>query len=305
MRKMNMLLFLILFLAGCSQGLSADDPAIPPNPTTGAGQEQEDAYLLLKQADLISKEGNRWLVTAYEKSGDGNPHIAAYMITVNDQTILEKGSGGAAASHDFKIGSQVEVWYTGAIAESYPAQTTAAKVILADDENGRSEAVQAALKEWTEPSMAWAVKDAAFDADAGVWNVEMVKYETIEEPTMVKVDAATGMVIVAENDVFRVFSPKPESEAGPTFTVSGEARVFEAAFSWTLEDGHDILAEGHEMADAGAPEWGRFEFEVNYDKATQENMMLILYVHSAKDGSMENELVIPLKAPEAHIERIQ
>lgn len=308
MRKMNMLLILVLFLAGCGQGNSAENPATPTNPTNGAGQEEEQSALLLERADIVRKDGNRWLVTALGKNSDGDPFIDAYTITVNDKTILENESGEAAAAEDFNVGSRVEVWHTGAIAESYPAQTTAGKLILAEDENGRSAAVQAALLEWTEPSMAWAVKDAEFDADAGVWTVEMVTYESIHEPTVVKVDAATGEIvpeIVAENDAFRVFAPKPESEAGQTFTVSGEARVFEAAFSWILEDGHVILAEGHEMTDAGAPEWGSFEFEVNYDKATQENMMLILYVSSAKDGSMQNELVIPLKAPKEHVERIQ
>ena len=28
--------------------------------------------------------------------------------------------------------------------------------------------------------------------------------------------------------------------------------------SYSLEDGHEILAEGHVMASKGAPEWGKF-----------------------------------------------
>lgn len=102
---------------------------------------------------------------------------------------------------------------------------------------------------------------------------------------------------VAENDAFRVYTPRPDEELGPVFPVEGEARVFEAAFSWHLEDGHTILDEGHVTAEEGAPGWGRFQFEVSYKHASQPNMMLVLYVHSAKDGSIEKQLIIPLKVP--------
>src|SRR5690606_32108736 len=121
----------------------------------------------------------------------------------------------------------------------------------------------------------------------------------------VQVDAESGNVIekpVAENDAFKVFAPEPDTEVGQTFTVRGQARVFEAAFSWTLEDGHSILAEGHEMTDAGAPEWGNFEFDVTFDKATNSTLTLILWVGSAKDGEPEHELMIPLKPQEQLID---
>ena len=102
-----------------------------------------------------------------------------------------------------------------------------------------------------------------------------------------------------ENESFRNISVT-KTGAGQ-YTVKGEARVFEAAFSWTLEDGHNILAEGHGMADQGAPAWGHFRFDVNYEQASQPNLTLILFVHSAKDGSVQQELIVPLQAPEDRI----
>src|SRR6476469_10152800 len=44
--------------------------------------------------------------------------------------------------------------------------------------------------------------------------------------------------------------------AAGKYQVTGKAQVFEAAFSWVVEDGHNELASGHEMTDAGAPAWG-------------------------------------------------
>lgn len=52
----------------------------------------------------------------------------------------------------------------------------------------------------------------------------------------------------------------------------------------------------------GAPAWGRFRFNVSYEKALQPNMILILLIHSAKDGSVEHELIVPLKVPDERID---
>ena len=78
-----------------------------------------------------------------------------------------------------------------------------------------------------------------------------------------------------------------------TFLVKGKAQVFEASFGWVIEDGHDELQKGHQMTDAGAPEWGNFTFTV---EALKENpnstLMLILFESSPKHGSRQSELPI-------------
>jgi len=79
------------------------------------------------------------------------------------------------------------------------------------------------------------------------------------------------------------------------FRVTGEGQIFEAAFSWVVEDGHNELAKGHAMTNAGAPEWGRFDFTVDATKQrTNSTLTLILFESSPKDGSRTFELPIPL-----------
>ncbi|MEO6489207.1 MAG: hypothetical protein ABIO04_04630, partial [Ferruginibacter sp.] len=39
------------------------------------------------------------------------------------------------------------------------------------------------------------------------------------------------------------------------FLIRGEGQIFEAAFSWVVEDGHEELKKGFHMTDAGAPAW--------------------------------------------------
>jgi len=79
------------------------------------------------------------------------------------------------------------------------------------------------------------------------------------------------------------------------FSIKGKAQVFEASFSWVVEDGHDEIKKGHEMTDAGAPEFGNFSFTVDVAKKRKNSTLhLILFEASAKDGSRQYELPILL-----------
>ena len=49
------------------------------------------------------------------------------------------------------------------------------------------------------------------------------------------------------------------------------------------------------MTDAGAPEWGKFEFAISvHKKRKNSTLTLILFESSAMDGSRQHELPITL-----------
>ena len=80
-----------------------------------------------------------------------------------------------------------------------------------------------------------------------------------------------------------------------SFRVKGKGQIFEANFGWVVKDGHQQLEEGHQMTDAGAPEWGQFDFKVQLEKTRPDAaLILILFETSAKDGSRQHELPIVL-----------
>ncbi len=80
-----------------------------------------------------------------------------------------------------------------------------------------------------------------------------------------------------------------------TFLVRGQGQIFEANFGWVVEDGHNELKKGSQMTDAGAPEWGKFEFGINVHKERENSTLtLILFESSPKDGSRQYELPITL-----------
>jgi hypothetical protein len=80
------------------------------------------------------------------------------------------------------------------------------------------------------------------------------------------------------------------------FRVRGQGQIFEANFGWIVEDGHEELYKGNQMTDAGAPEWGNFEFTIDVTKQRENSTLtLILFESSAKDGSRQYELPIALE----------
>ncbi|MDZ4747822.1 MAG: Gmad2 immunoglobulin-like domain-containing protein [Saprospiraceae bacterium] len=80
------------------------------------------------------------------------------------------------------------------------------------------------------------------------------------------------------------------------FRVQGQAQIFEASFNWVVEDGHNELKTGFSMTDAGAPEWGKFDFTIDVEKKdAYSTLILILFEVSAEDGSRKYELPIPLQ----------
>jgi len=80
------------------------------------------------------------------------------------------------------------------------------------------------------------------------------------------------------------------------FLIRGQGQIFEASFNWTVEDGHEELYKGFQMTEAGAPEWGKFEFTIDAKKKRENStLILILFESSVRDGSRQYQLPIVLK----------
>jgi spore germination protein GerM len=93
-----------------------------------------------------------------------------------------------------------------------------------------------------------------------------------------------------------VYSPRPGASVDRTFTVSGLARKFEANVVWRVKDSDGrVLAQGHTTASIGtSPVWGNYEFSVSLPSSAAGNVTLEVFEASARDGSDEDLVVIPL-----------
>ena len=120
--------------------------------------------------------------------------------------------------------------------------------------------------------------------------------ETPDTPDVVKTPEASdsSRSKTYANQRFRAVTVQKTGEK--EYTIKGEGQIFEAAFSWVVEDGHNELLSGHQMTDAGAPEWGKFSFTVEVKKArANSSLTLVLFESSAKDGSRQHQLPIVLE----------
>lgn len=130
-----------------------------------------------------------------------------------------------------------------------------------------------------------------------------IKTDSVSVPQENKIDSTQTVneeqidslpVAGYSNARFKEVTVKKVSENA--FMVEGQGQIFEANFEWVVEDGHDELKKGFETTDAGAPEWGKFKFEIEVEKQRPNStLMLILFETSAKDGSRQHELPVVLE----------
>ena len=111
-------------------------------------------------------------------------------------------------------------------------------------------------------------------------------------------DQETPASPVQEEKVYqnKIFKEVVVTESGDKIIVTGKAQVFEGVFQYVLYEGEKVLIQDHYQT-AGAPAWG--EFELTFDKklVASNNIKLELFVFSAKDGTKEDPLVIPIPKP--------
>jgi hypothetical protein len=121
---------------------------------------------------------------------------------------------------------------------------------------------------------------------------EPVQKTEMEKPVSQAPDREVSLKIYA-NQRFKEVTV--EKIGNHKFLIKGKGQIFEASFSWVVEDGHKEIKKGFEMTDAGAPEWGNFSFTIDVAKEHPNSTLhLILFEASAKDGSRQYELPILL-----------
>lgn len=110
-------------------------------------------------------------------------------------------------------------------------------------------------------------------------------------PTLIGI--AELPAITAQSTWIKVFSPGPDSRVPASFTVEGVANVFEGAISCQLRD-PDGRKSQEILATAGMGDWHYFQVPMEVPADFGSTFTLELFTYSAKDGSIENLVEIPL-----------
>ena len=112
----NFAFFLLIFVAcnGTTGGAAGSQPA-------EESQSKPDIAGLVTHID-----GDRVRVEATPEEFRGDKAV----VTITSETTIRDAAGRTLSRADLRQGQRVRVWYTGAVAKSYPLQATAAAIIV-------------------------------------------------------------------------------------------------------------------------------------------------------------------------------
>lgn len=197
--KFMSLLACFLLLFGCGTTGGNDNSSSGSNPGSDEDAPNEEPVDVDDQAveDLtghivsISNEGQiRILVTGQHPSSGGSG-TSATMYTLEESTKVESSEGETLEAADLKAGMKVTVWNSGIVAESFPAQSGAIKVMVdADQDEHEQEAVAKALEE-VEAGNPWHVEEVSEEGDHH-YKVALKNLLDDSEPVEITVELEEG-----------------------------------------------------------------------------------------------------------------
>lgn len=109
-------------------------------------------------------------------------------------------------------------------------------------------------------------------------------------PALVGIDEL--LPIVADSTGIKLFAPAPKSVVSRNFVLEGVANVFEGNVQYKLQDRNGrLLDSGFTTGAMG--HWGYFRAELSVpgDVAAGERLLLDVFTESAKDGSLEEQIL--------------
>jgi len=101
--------------------------------------------------------------------------------------------------------------------------------------------------------------------------------------------------VISAKGAITLKTPTVNATVSSPVTISGDASVFEAALAWRITDtGGRVIAEGFTTASLGAPGRGTYSITATYTAPTGTLAFVEVYSRSAKDGSIDEVVRIPV-----------
>ena len=108
---------------------------------------------------------------------------------------------------------------------------------------------------------------------------------------------ATSTASVSQSGNIKVYTPRPNDLLAHPFLLTGEARVFEGAFSYRLlnASGGQIAAGFSNDHQPDAGQFGPFSVSVGYEPLKDATGTLEVFTRSPKDGAVIDLVKIPVQ----------
>lgn len=267
-KLLAVLMIFALMFSGCSFFGKKEEPKVTPKnvqkeePQKKPSEEKKD-YVIGLDSPV---EGIKEWVDRYK------PYEGVYMQKKDDYRVVLISQG-----EKFAKGYEVNV---GKVTKQDDKWVVEADIIMPSEENYAGASVY--------PFEVVSIIDDGKP-------VEVVKTEKSNSEMAVKVIEIPEGKKFAVSKNFIVFTPLEGEKITSPVKIQGKARVFEATFRIAIEDGHNRLADKSLMSDMGAPGWGNFEISLPFEKATSPNGTVIFSYENMANGSMVEELPLPVK----------
>lgn len=188
--------FLLLFGCGTAGGNNSSSGS-----NTGSGEEIPDEEPVDDQEQAVedltgyivsvSDEGQTRILVTGQHPSSGGSGTSATMYTLEESTKVENSEGETLEAADLMAGMKVTVWNSGIVAESFPAQSGAIKVMVdADQDEHEQEAVAKALEE-VEAGNPWHVEEVSEEGDHQ-YKVTLKNLLDDSEPVEITVELEEG-----------------------------------------------------------------------------------------------------------------
>lgn len=192
--KLMSLLACFLLLFGCGTAGANDNSSSGSNPGSDGEAPNEEPVDDEDQAveDLtghivsISNEGQTRILVTGQHPSSGGSGTSATMYTLEESTKVENSAGETLEAAELMVGMKVTVWNSGIVAESFPAQSGAIKVVV---DEGQAELEQRAIAkalEEVEAGYPWHVEDVTEQAE-GLYKVTLKNLLDDSEPVDIEV----------------------------------------------------------------------------------------------------------------------
>lgn len=171
--KFISLLSCFLLLFGCGTAGGNNNSGTGSNPGSGeeipseepADDEEQAVEDLTGHIISISDEQQiRILVTGQHPSSGGSG-TSATMYTLEESTKVENSEGETLEAADLEVGMKVTVWNSGIVAESFPAQSGAIKVLVDTDQDEHEQQAIAKALEEVDTGDPWHVEEVSDEGD--------------------------------------------------------------------------------------------------------------------------------------------
>ncbi|MGD6873514.1 DUF3221 domain-containing protein [Sutcliffiella horikoshii] len=172
--------------SGSNSGSNEETPNEEPVDVDDQAVEDLTGYIV-----SVSDEGQTRILVTGQHPSSGGSGTSATMYTLEESTKVENSAGEPLEAADLMAGMKVTVWNSGIVAESFPAQSGAIKVVVDEGQDELEQKAIAKALEEVEAGYPWHVEEVTEQGEQS-YKVTLKNLLDDSEPVDIEVEVKEG-----------------------------------------------------------------------------------------------------------------